>query len=151
MFILTHGILLSDWCLEELQSAINNKKKVRSNQKFTNLQIIVIRDLGCTLPDQLPKKWEPFFDLLKAPDLIWVAEYNAACIKELKKKIGLGDKIRETIKNGEAKLSEDGKAFSASNLEESADLKTVFYLNPEVRDLKLTKCLVDPADLAAAA
>jgi hypothetical protein len=28
VFILTHGILLSKWCLEELKSAVQHKKKV---------------------------------------------------------------------------------------------------------------------------
>ncbi len=30
VFVLTHGILLSHWCLEELHSALENKKKVKN-------------------------------------------------------------------------------------------------------------------------
>ncbi len=29
VFVLTHGVLLSHWCLEELKSALENKKQVR--------------------------------------------------------------------------------------------------------------------------
>ncbi len=34
VFVLTHGILLSHWCLQELEAAIENNKKVTRNTNF---------------------------------------------------------------------------------------------------------------------
>ncbi len=38
VFILTHGILLSVWCMEELKSALENKKKVQKKTFFGDHQ-----------------------------------------------------------------------------------------------------------------
>lgn len=46
VFILSSGILLSKWCLEELQTAM-----------ALNKQIIIVRDLSYNLPHVLPKEW----------------------------------------------------------------------------------------------
>jgi len=89
LFILSHGILLSHWCLQELLSALENNKRV-----------IVVRDLSYKLPAELPTEWEKVSHILRSPDhLIWIAEYNSACIRTLKKRIGLGD---QTIKLAES-------------------------------------------------
>jgi len=78
IFILTDGILLSQWCLEELKSAMDNKKKV-----------IILRDLAYSLPAVLPTEWQEVESLLRTPDqLVWMAEYNTPCIIELLKKMG---------------------------------------------------------------
>jgi len=79
VFLLTHGILLSFWCLQELEAAIEHKKK-----------IVVIRELSYTLPTVLPVPWQKVESILRSPDqLIWMAEYNTACIEQLKERIGL--------------------------------------------------------------
>ncbi len=109
----------------------------------------MIRDLGYKLPSPIPENWKAVYPLLQSPDLIWVAEYNAACIQALKKLIGPGDSIRKQINDGEAKFSEDGKSFCIS-IEESTDLKLFFHFYPEVQSVQLTKCLVDPQDLSTA-
>lgn len=91
IFVLTHGILLSYWCLQELEAAVENKKKVR-NHLIKRLQIIVVRDISFNLPPILPQEWQKVVDVLQHSDqLIWLAEYNAACIKELKNRIGIPD------------------------------------------------------------
>ncbi len=56
---------------------------------FTFLKIIVIRDLAYNLPSILPPEWKEFESILRSPhQLIWMAEYNAACIEELVQRIG---------------------------------------------------------------
>ena len=46
VFILSNGIFLSKWCLEELKSALDNKKKV-----------IIVRELSFVMPSTLPPEW----------------------------------------------------------------------------------------------
>ncbi len=58
------------------------------------MKIIVIRDLGYALPSTLPPAWSKVEYVLRSPDqLIWMAEYNAACINALKKRIRMKDEF----------------------------------------------------------
>ena len=89
IFILTSGIFQSQWCLEELKSAITNNKK-----------IIIIRELSFALPQVLPDAWKDSLGALleRGQELIWMAEYNSSCIQELMYIIGPSDENREKAK-----------------------------------------------------
>src|SRR5690242_9919543 len=61
---------------------------------------MVIRDLAYSLPYQLPQEWIQVENILRASDqLIWIAEYNSACINALKKRIGLPDEYVDAATN----------------------------------------------------
>jgi len=81
IFVLSQGVLQSFWCLQELISALENKKRV-----------IIVRDLAFNLPESVPEEWKPVEHIILDPNqLIWIAEYNTACIQALKKRIGSPD------------------------------------------------------------
>src|SRR5206468_3967332 len=47
-----------------------------------------------SLPSTLPPEWQCVEHILRSPDqLIWMAEYNSACIAALKKSIGVPDRF----------------------------------------------------------
>mmetsp|Transcript_19729 Transcript_19729/g.27515 ORF Transcript_19729/g.27515 Transcript_19729/m.27515 type:complete len:997 (-) Transcript_19729:49-3039(-) len=82
VFILTYGIFLSHWCLEELKAAIASRKR-----------IIVVRELAFNYPETLPDEWKEVESVLRrSQELLWIAEYNSACIRELTKYIGSCDR-----------------------------------------------------------
>ncbi len=85
IFIITDGIWLSRWCLEELKSAVANNKK-----------IVVVSDLNNKIPEALPEGWEVVGSHLRqAEQLIWIAEFNTPCLKALKRIIGPSDSARK--------------------------------------------------------
>jgi len=93
VFILSPGILDSVWCLKELRSAIQHKKK-----------IVLVRHFQYELPKVFPDSLEDVKDtLLHAPTITWMAEYNHECIQLIKKHhLGVTDaqleKLRTWIK-----------------------------------------------------
>ncbi len=101
LFVLTHGILLSHWCRQELLcNGAFQKGKCCCAKYIDIVKIIVIRDLGYALPSTLPPAWSKVEHILHSPDqLIWMAEYNAACINALKKRIGVNDEFYRKAKS----------------------------------------------------
>ena len=74
IFILSGGILDSQWCIKELRSAIQSKK-----------DILVIRDNSYQLPELFPVSLMDIEDIIRnAKTLTWMAEYNTNCIEKIK-------------------------------------------------------------------
>jgi hypothetical protein len=82
ILILSEGILDSFWCLQELRSAIANKKKV-----------LIIREYRFLLPpkDQLPADLADILHDSKTLD--YMAEFFTPFLVKLKKEIGISDEI----------------------------------------------------------
>ncbi len=89
IFILTVGILESEWCIKELRSAIRYQK-----------QIIIIRELSFKIPSPLPPKLqdlEPVFR--ESPMFTWIAEYHHNCVNKMKETVlGPPDALVEKLK-----------------------------------------------------
>ncbi len=65
--------------------------------------MVIIRDLSYSLPSQLPIEWAAIPQvqhlLLSTEEhIIWMAEYNFACINAMKKRIGIPDSLKELAK-----------------------------------------------------
>ncbi len=76
IFILSGGILESQWCIKELRSAIEAKK-----------EIVIIRDISYKLPDLFPIDLQDIEEVIrKAKTITWMAEYNTSCVEKIKGK-----------------------------------------------------------------
>jgi hypothetical protein len=89
LFVLSAGILESEWCLKELRSAIKNKKK-----------LVIVRQYTYKLPNPLPPHvadLENFFT--KTPTFTWIAEYHNHCVAKLKSTcLGPPDAVIDQLK-----------------------------------------------------
>jgi len=84
IFILSKDYVQSEWCLKELKTAIQHKKK-----------IIIIRDFGYPIIQPFPEKAIEYLAPVTVDDVqkiinesrsfIWIAEYHYACASKLRK------------------------------------------------------------------
>jgi len=83
IFVLTEGILDSFWCLQELRSAIENKKR-----------ILIIREYHYHLPEVLPAELQDLHSTLyECKVLEYMAEFYVPFMAALKKEIGIADSL----------------------------------------------------------
>jgi hypothetical protein len=74
IFILSGGILESEWCIKELRSAIKANKK-----------LLIIRDNSYRLPELFPVKLMDIEPTIRnSKTITWMAEYNSNCIEKIK-------------------------------------------------------------------
>jgi hypothetical protein len=74
IFILSEGIFDSYWCLEELRSAIRNKRR-----------IVVVRMFQFEIPDEFPPEMKDIEDFIKTADkIVYMAEFFGEFIRKLK-------------------------------------------------------------------
>eukprot|EP01116_Phalansterium_solitarium_P018237 TRINITY_DN4768_c0_g1_i2.p1 TRINITY_DN4768_c0_g1~~TRINITY_DN4768_c0_g1_i2.p1 ORF type:complete len:1097 (-),score=201.58 TRINITY_DN4768_c0_g1_i2:86-3376(-) len=75
VFIMTDGILQSEWCLKELRAAISGRKP-----------IVVVRHIEYPIPKAWPEGMQDVGPAIeKAPKVVWMAEFNQECINKLKR------------------------------------------------------------------
>jgi hypothetical protein len=112
---LTGGILDSEWCIKELRSAIKSKK-----------EIVVIRDVSYRLPDLFPMHLLDIEDIIRnSKTLVWVAEYNTACVERLKSEVlGPSDAIIASIDEwmNQPENAVEAKQIRAADLGEGGSL-----------------------------
>mmetsp|Transcript_4017 Transcript_4017/g.5638 ORF Transcript_4017/g.5638 Transcript_4017/m.5638 type:complete len:839 (+) Transcript_4017:81-2597(+) len=84
IFILSHGILDSLWCLKELEAAVLYGKR-----------IIFVRDFQFQFPKTWPDMVTPELKelLLNAKPVIYMAEFYSQCVEKLKEMIGVSDSL----------------------------------------------------------
>jgi len=93
IFILSEGILDSFWCMQELRSAVENKKKV-----------LLVRDVKYRLPNPLPEHVKDMAHiLLESPCVDYVAEFHQQCVERIKKELGPRDEVLDAFSDPSAK------------------------------------------------
>src|SRR4051812_34773076 len=107
---------------------------------WTNIQqVIVIRDFSYSLPSVLPPEWLPVEHILRSPDqLIWMAEYNSACIKALKKRVGIPDNARKVAKAILQERPELGEKLQQGTLDVIQDYDSLSSLILYATELRIS-------------
>jgi kelch-like protein 20 len=75
VFILTEGIFASEYCLKELETAVQLKKK-----------IFVVRDAKYAVPEKLDNKWAPYDDYFQdyyEHFMVYTAKHSEKCAQEI--------------------------------------------------------------------
>jgi hypothetical protein len=75
VFILTEGIFASEYCLKELETAVNLKKK-----------IFVVRDAKYSVPKELDEKWKPYDDYFQdyySHFMVYTAKHSEKCAQQI--------------------------------------------------------------------
>jgi kelch-like protein 20 len=81
VFILTEGIFASEYCLKELETAVQLKKK-----------IFVVRDAKYTVPKELDEKWVPYDDYFQdyyPHFMVYTAKHSEKCAQQIFKALAL--------------------------------------------------------------
>jgi hypothetical protein len=79
VFILTEGIFASEYCLKELESAVQLKKK-----------IFVVRDAQYLIPEKLDDKWMPYDDYFQdyfPHFMVYTDKHSEKCAQQIFKEL----------------------------------------------------------------